>query len=266
MNSGLPWIVLLAIGLPLAFAVLSFIVICREKRYVWHLEPMGGTSPQSTSLVAEDVNPYAATEIVEPQLEIMPVAIAHGRDLKRLGYTYVGPFRHAKGGIYQIRYDVMISPDRHVLAMIEAGKLMSLPVCNVSLISMAKREIDRETICLQTITNESCFEVDFARRNELMLLNHFAAGQAEPLHRQWLSMVEPIAFSDDPLNDLYQFRCDEQQSGIDNGMLRSIEEGITLPTAVGAVKALIDTYRFQIGRRLYPHQRRLQRKLKRKFD
>jgi hypothetical protein len=255
MSSGL-FCVLAMFVFPLAMFLLTYVIMCRETRYLWPFEPMQEPRALASSNVDSN-NPYQPSVVAPPPLPISPACQQAGSALTHCGYTYLGAYRHAKGGIYQIRYDVMLSLDRMVLAFVEGGTLLTIPVSNLSLITLGRVPGDSTLRCIETITNESCYSPNYDGTNQTKLLNRFAADRVHTLHGKRIEKIQPVPFSDQPLNDLFRYRLQQQTAAIDSGYQQLLEEGVTRPTLRGAAYAVFSTYGFQLGRRILPHQWRL---------
>ena len=252
------------------FPLLTLIVTYREKKYVRFLQPQGQNAESATPLSDPD-NPYLPPSTLDDALPISPFALRVNSELDALGYRFLGDYRHAKGGIYKIRYDAWISPDSLILAWSEAGSVSGINVQNITMTSFGyphqghDDDAPLEIIEFDSFTNESCYSPDLSGgKSESMVFPRATATKLNTLHRDRLALFVPQPFSDDPMDDFHELRKQHAESVCQMGMGRFInaEESIWLPTLVGGVKMTAKLYAFMLARRAYPHRWRLRRRLK----
>lgn len=264
---GTLFLLLIPFAIFAGFVFLVFVITLREKRMMWYFEPLVAPAPQVSDQAgyarqqsSDNLNPYRPTNLgSETPLPLSPTALMHGQGLTMLGYSYLGAYRHSKGGIYRIRYEMLLSQDRKVLAIIGCGSLMSIPVDNLSMVSFENR---MQTLFKhESISNEATFVANYAGTKQTMLFNQVPAVEMDRLHRSRFAMFQPTEFTENPVNDYYRYRVEEQRRAIEIGYLRLVDKDVTLPTIKGAIYAVCSLYSFQIGRRFFPHQWRLGRRL-----
>ncbi|QEG40215.1 hypothetical protein [Roseimaritima ulvae] len=286
MYSCFLWL-LLPLLIFLGFAALSFVITFREKRYVWELqrqEPAGtGEAVNERARnqpVEAPASPYqlttpsnVAAPAAQTELPISSYAAIKCRELDALDYQYLGSFRHAKGGIYKIRYDAWISPDRYVLAFVEAGTLASVTLANMTLLTLGQSVGDAGVDaaagragatpmkCLCSISTESAFEASLSGCVRTMLFASAKTTDHIYWHYQRFSSFRPQPFSEDPIGDYYQFRQRDAKRIEELGRLRFIDpqETVWLPTLGGGLRVFFGMYGFMLLRRVYPDRWRLKR-------
>lgn len=256
----------------IGFPLLTLIITVREKKYVWIFEKQAQRTESGTS-VADSSNPYvppAVPAAADDALPVSPFASKMAAEFDSLGYMYLGDYRHAKGGIYKIRYDVWISPDSQVLAWTEAGSVSGIPVQNITMTSMclARDQLGHTStaspVAIDSFTSESCYDPDLAGSCESMVFPSASATKLESLHRQRLTLIEARSFSDDPMSDFRRLRQEDAEKICESGLGRFIDadESVWLPTWLGGLKMFVKLYAFMLGRRIYPHRMRLKRRIK----
>ncbi|QDS95205.1 hypothetical protein FF011L_39980 [Roseimaritima multifibrata] len=277
------FLALFPIGIFLAFVVVTVIITLREIHYVWYLAPQESVSDSvsasdtsSRALNARVDIPYQPPAYQQPTLPLTPYAGQKCRDFDSMQYEYLGDFRHAKGGIYKIRYDVWWSKDRYVLALIEAGKVAGIPVSNVSLITLGnpthkghpgssppQSAKDLPSICITTIVTEAAYEPDLTGATQTMLFPHANSGDQQRFHYQRLKLPSAVPFSANPLEDLYQFRIADAARIFESGNAQHIETSQKMwrPTLRGTMRIVADQYAFMLARRFYSDKRRLRKQL-----
>ncbi len=280
MYSCFLWL-LLPLLIFLGFAALTFVITFREKRYVWELQRQEPVPvPEHSRVVETPASPYQLTSnhagvsaAMRTELPISAFAAGKCGELDRLGYEYLGSFRHAKGGIYKIRYDAWVSPDRYVLAFVEGGTLASVSLANLTLLTLG--QVDGDTVaapshgqstsvptdCLCSISTESAFEASLSGRAHSMLFASATSSDQIYWHYQRFSSFGPRPFSEDPIDDYYQFRCRDAQRIHELGRSRFVDpqETVWLPTLGGGLRMYFGMYGFMLLRRVYPDRWRLNR-------
>ncbi len=279
MNVGI-WVIA-AIGLYVliffvGFPLMTLIIITREKKFVWELErqeTLAETELQAvqTFSSAMQSNPYAPPVVASEVLPLTPAGQAICNELFQQGYQYLDNYRHAKRGIYRIRWDAWISPDRTILATVSSGSLMAIPIQNLRMTSfgISRRSAGHSTSnsnqgCLVSITNEKSFDACTCGMIETMLFTNANAAELDRLHRQRLQLVDPVSYGDDPIGELREFSEFSARTTCElgNGRFITAEQDVWLPTMKGVFLVFFQMYGFMLGRRIYSDRRRLQRRLK----
>src|SRR6188472_877612 len=67
--------------------------------------------------------------VPEPGQELPPTNYAQQANsiAAQLGFQHYGTFHHGKGGIYRVRYDFWLSPDRLIIMLVGGGKIAAMP-------------------------------------------------------------------------------------------------------------------------------------------
>jgi hypothetical protein len=81
------------------------------------------------------VTPYAPDRDESARPET-PYAAATNRLAADMGLVRLGVFRHAKGGMYRVRYDLWATPDLGVIATVAGGTIARLPSYGTRLFSV----------------------------------------------------------------------------------------------------------------------------------
>ncbi|TWT50760.1 hypothetical protein Pla22_35030 [Rubripirellula amarantea] len=268
------WIPLGFIVFSVAVDIIALAVTFRERRPIWPFEPLLDSEPtgsaESSRSLGEPHHAYRSASDLSDAFPISPQAMRHGADFNQLGYEYLGAYRHIKRGVYHIRYDAMISPDRFVLVMISSGTIIKLPANNVTMVSLG---IPRESVTgerepnslhgIISITNESAFGYDFLDRTSTMVFPGATAVELQNLHARRWNDFRPRRFGPDPMKE-YQYYCmvnaDEAEQ---NGLVRRVDEDPNMQLAYPwpAFVSFVAMKRFMYGRRLWPHRWRVKKEL-----
>lgn len=266
------WLIPLAIFIPMA--ALTLVVMYREKKYVWELAPMVPPETARSELVATGTAPPNTSERNRPtttppeELPVTPFAMQHGTALKHLGYSFLGSFRHRKGGIYRIRYDLLLSRDRLVLAAIESGTVSGIKVNNLSMISLGRQgdsvgrpADDGRSCALVSMTNDACFEADLVGMVKQFHFPRAMPSEQDRLHRRCFAEFEAQPYSEAPLDDFRRFRVRYAEAAGRQGTINFLDDQSQAfrPSFTGALRMCLQTYAFQFGRRVYPHRWRINR-------
>jgi hypothetical protein len=103
--------------------------------YWWLLIPLGivglivGFFVLVVAAALWETRLIVAYAIPEPgqELPTTPYSQQANAIAQQLGFAHYGTFHHGKGGIYRVRYDFWISPDRLTLMLVGGGKIAALP-------------------------------------------------------------------------------------------------------------------------------------------
>lgn len=275
------WCVIGWIAFMVALDVFIIITTFREKRPIWPFEPIpdpnagDAHSPSSsTSIPAPpqasmaSSNAYQPAASIEDELPLSPFAMQHGAELTEMGYEYLGVFRHAKGGIYQIRHDAMVSPDRLILAFVEVGTLAKIPIANVTMVSLGTRPVAHagnrrsDLICDNTsIVSENAFEPDPTGRGQSMVFPNATCRELQTLHLRRFATLTPRPFGDAPLDEYHRYRLQIAEAAEREGSLYRVEgePNFQRPHAWGAIGIFVAMKKFMWGRRVWPHRFRVKR-------
>lgn len=261
-------LILIPLAIFVFFAVLTFVISLRETQLPWYLAPLEsadeGAMPTAPAETTSVTNPYQVSIAPsEETLPLSPKAHAVGRVLNQEGFRFLGSFRHTKGGIYKIRYDVVFSPDEYILACIESGSVMNIQVLNLSLITMHRDE-DGDQNCCVSILSENCYVHSFSGKKQTMVFQGSEPLMALRLHQDRLQMLErPEVFGSDPLGEYKAFKEAEFQYAIDHGYFRPVaDDSACRCTLKGALTLVPAMYGFMYGRRMFRHAWRVRRRLK----
>lgn len=134
-------VVVLVVGLRLMLAVVTFITSLREKRPLKYLVLADADDPEHSKLpwsIARrepgttsptEFNPYEAPSSSADH------ASTTNAEAARLGFTFCGLYRHAKGGTYKSYNTLWLSPSRDTLAVVVWGTLARIDVSKTVLYS-----------------------------------------------------------------------------------------------------------------------------------
>jgi hypothetical protein len=197
---------LFVLGWMVLFFVPTVLVCFWEKRLVWPYAyaEEAESLPADRPLAAE--NPYASPQTVEGSGSVAATdyALLAKRAAVGLGFESLGVFRDAKGRMYRVRYDFVLSPERDVLAVIGGGVIGVLRVRGTWLYT---RLADGR--CLLTIDRQSASEIDLAALTDEALVRWVGFGGLLDRHRRRVAAapVAAVPYSkEDPLGDLRAFR------------------------------------------------------------
>ncbi|TWU58587.1 hypothetical protein Poly51_13660 [Rubripirellula tenax] len=260
-----------AILLDIATLVISF----REKRTIWPFEPFtdsnnadAASKPLDGSSRATVASAYQPAASLADAFPITPFAMQYGSQLNQMGYQYVGAFRHVKGGIYQIRYDVMVSADRLILAFVAAGTLAKIPVANVTLVSLGTRPSSfapgqrSDLMCGNvSMIAEAAFEHDFTGRTISMVFPNASANELQSLHAQRWGTLQPQPFGPEPLGEYHRYCLDVAEDAERRGSLYRVDDmpNYQRPHPGSAILMFVAMKKFMWGRRIWPHRWRVKR-------
>ena len=281
------WWVWLPLAVPAVLIVLSAVVCWFERRHAWPFEavasldtvsPHGGAAlPPAGSITDVSPSPYRPPPVAaDPGLPLTTTARTAGEALAAVGYEYLGQFRDRRGGIYQIRTDMMWSDDQAVTALIAGGSLLSVPIEAVQLLSLIRftnREGAEDWRLIDSTNNEKSYEVDFLGHVETMIFQGASLEKLHHYHHQRLSLGEALPMDasvgrreemgagGDPVQNLRAIFEGCLQAGVRRGFYTEVEPGVGKATWTGGLAIALANQRIMWGRRLYPHARRLKRRM-----
>ena len=124
----IPLGLLLVVGLMYGFVgfmlVLVFVVGLWEKRMVWPYQLASSSTPLLPDADGLSDTIFSSTASQRPRATGYTVrALEQAADL---GFTMLGSGQDVRGGIYQMHYQFLLSPDRDVLALIGDGTMLKL--------------------------------------------------------------------------------------------------------------------------------------------
>ena len=265
------WIFIATFGFMLVMDIITLIIAFREQRPVWQfapLKPVSTPMPGAASIAIGPDLPYRPSSSVVDDLPLPSFAMQYGRELEAMGYQFQGSYRHIKGGVYQIRFDVLLSPDRLILATVESGTIIKIPINNVTLISKGMHQNaanqvhhPERTSLLKSITAEAAFDYDVTGRIETMLFPAASLGELQLLHMKRLGVLRPQPFSDAAMEDYHRVCVEVSEEEERQGSTYHVVDSpnFRLPYPLTAVKIFLGTKKFMYGRRIYPHRWRVKR-------
>lgn len=226
----------------------------------------------SARSLGQPVAPNDTAGGCEDAIPLTPYSMTQGQQLTAMGYKFLGTFQYNKGKAYKIRGDFMMSADHMIIAVVECGSMYKIAVANVSMISLGDRPFPKyrpavrrtrlatpKWFAIDSVSNEAAADVDLSGRTQTYVFQNASVAELESWHRKRFTDVNVTPFSNQPLFDLQQFRKDRFAEAVELGRMKYIDdsENVLRPTIRGAVRTFITLYAIQLGRRIWPHQRRL---------
>lgn len=200
--------------------LVTFFACLWELRYVWPYAPLEGPSEATTNASFDPANPYAASGTASVLLAPTEKAAKANETAQSLGFRYLSAWRHAGSSLIEARYDVWISGEHEVLALVAGGKVATVPVeCVCLYTQLAGGPM------LVTITSRTAAEQDLSPMTSEMLLDRASFAQALHSHLERLRQqsLPAINYSDDPIGDLYQFRVARCEDLWQRGYIRYLD-------------------------------------------
>jgi len=227
----------------------GFIAALFEKRMVWPYQRESEFLPAQLAAKESAANPYAAPA-AQPPVAVTPYGDATCRKLESFGFSYRGVHYDRRRGIYQLRYDFWLSPDRLVLAMVGGGTLAGIPLTGTSLYS--RRDDGR---CLVTIDEPKSQDSDPSGLTLQMVVTHADLDELLRQHQQRLaeSGQSTVPYSTQaPLDDHRAFRTRRVEMLMDRGLARflDMERNAWRYTPKGAWTAVSALYTRELKRQL----------------
>jgi len=136
----------------------------------------------------------------------------------QLGFAHYGTFHHGKGGIYRVRYDFWLSPDRLTLMLVGGGKIASLPADAVWLTTSLK---DGRYLVTTDWAGEAEMSglIDLETHRDVGLV--FLADHHQ--HRVKRSTVPTLKFAEEPLGQYLEMRKRQIERMVENGDARWLD-------------------------------------------
>jgi hypothetical protein len=213
--------------LVLAFFAISFLpgflAALFEKRMVW---PYQAASEFQNDQVAEresatTSNPYAPPS-KQDRVAITSYSHATCLKLESLGCSYQGVFYDRRRGLYKLRYDFWLSPDRLVLALVGGGALAGIPVSGTCLFTRIE-----DGHCFLTIDEPKSQDSDPSGLTLQKIVTHADLEDLIAQHRGRLiesgSVGVPYS-ARTPLEDHHAFRTRRVDILIDAGLARYLDD------------------------------------------
>jgi hypothetical protein len=211
----------------LAFFAISFLpgflAALFEKRMVWPYQAASEfQNEQATAREsATTSNPYAPPS-KQDRVPITSYSQATCLRLESLGWSYHNVFYDRRRGLYKLRYDFWLSPDRLVLALVGGGTLAGIPVAGSSLFT---RLADGH--CLLTIDEPKSQDSDPSGLTLQKIVTHADLEELIAQHRGRFTESESSGSpysARTPLDDHRAFRTRRADVLIDAGLGRYVDE------------------------------------------
>jgi hypothetical protein len=199
----------------------GFVASLVERRMVWPYKPEAEFRNARLTTDESDGNPYAA----RPAQTLTPItsyANATCRRLEAMGFRYCGAYFDRRGGLYKLRYDFWLSPDRLILAMVGGGTLATIAVSGTCLFTRLN-----DGHCLMTIDEPKSQDSDPSGLTVQMVVTHADLEELLSRHRERLSEEERPALTYSTgaaLDEHREFRTRRVDRLIDRGLARYLDE------------------------------------------
>jgi hypothetical protein len=156
----------------------------------------------------------------EPGQERPPSAYAQQANAvaAQLGFQHYGTFHHGNGGIYQVRYDFWVSPDRLIILLVGGGKIAGMPA---DAIWLTTRLQDGRYL----MTTDFSGEADLSRLLDIEIQRDVGIVFIADRHRHRVksSAVPAVPLSEEPLGDYLQMRKRQIEQMVANGDARYVD-------------------------------------------
>ncbi len=185
-----------------------------------------------------------------------------GAQLNGMGYTYLGTYDFAKQKLFQLRFEVMCSADKMVLATVVSGTVMGVASDDVVMQTFVVTDEgipgDRRR-SLESFTRESNFDDDRVFPNLPMVFPRASAMELEQLHRRRLAGKTAFPWGDDPVAEIDRWRAESAQDAVHRGVASFVDDQKDFVRLgfVSSVRNVFRTHAFMWGRRIYPHRWRV---------
>jgi hypothetical protein len=136
----------------------------------------------------------------------------------QLGLTHYGTFHHGKGGIYKVRYDFWLAPDRSLILLVGGGKIAAMPADAVWITSPLK---DGRYLMTTDFTGEAELSGLISQEVQRDVGLVFLIDRQR--HRLKTSPVPPAQFGDDALSDYLQMRKRQIERMVEQGDARWLD-------------------------------------------
>jgi hypothetical protein len=136
----------------------------------------------------------------------------------QLGFEHYGTFHHGKGGIYRVRYDFWLSPDRLIIMLVGGGKIAAMPADAVWLATSLS---DGRYL----VSTDFPGEADLSGLVELEIQRDVGIVFIADRHRYRIksSPVPAIPFSREPIGDYLQMRKRQVERMVERGDARYLD-------------------------------------------
>jgi hypothetical protein len=216
-----PWALLL---LPVLFLAVSFlpgfIAGMLETRMVWPYASAREITAAQRGGSGDSKNPYEAPQSQEP-VAITPYALSTCREIQNKGFIYQGVFYDRRGGIYRIRSDFWLSPDRYVLANVGGGTLAGIELNGTNFYTRLQNGH-----CLMTLDEPKRRDSDPSGLSDQVIVTHASLDELLAKHRQRIEeSALAIPYSErGALAEHKAFRSSLVELLIDRGLARFVDE------------------------------------------
>jgi hypothetical protein len=240
--------------LAVAFLAISFLpgflAALFEKRMVWPYQRASefkNAPPPATR--GSTSNPYAPPS-KQDHVAITSYANATCRKLEAQGFSYQDVYYDRRRGIYKLRFDFWLSPDRFVLAMVGGGTLAGIPLSGTCLFT---RLADGH--CLLTIDEPKSQDSDPSGLTIQKIVTHADLSELIAQHRERVSESESPGLpysARAALEEHRAFRTRRVDVLIDSGLARYVdaERNAWKYTLKGAWTAVSSMYVRELKRQL----------------
>jgi hypothetical protein len=133
----------------------------------------------------------------------------------QLGLLHHGTFHHGKGGIYRVRYDFWLAPDRSTIMLVGGGTIAGMPADAVWIASPLSGG-------RYMVTTDFAGEADLSGLLGLEIHKEVGLVFLADRHRYRLkgSSVPPAVFGEEPLGDYLQMRKRQIERMVEQGDAR----------------------------------------------
>jgi hypothetical protein len=168
------------------------------------------------------VMPYVPSPEGFQQAET-PYSTRANTSAEALGFHYLGPYHHAKGGIYQIRYWIWASPELDSLAIVSGGTMARIPYDGTRIVSGLE-----DGRFVLTIDNPSLGQL---HSDGLAVGSTFMGVDLPTLvaHHRAFVRGQAIPFdATDPVGHLVEWRTELADRLVEAGFAHYLDEGQTV--------------------------------------
>jgi hypothetical protein len=228
-----PWALLLLLAVFLLVTFLpGFIAALFEKRMVWPYASGREIAAAQRGETDDSTNPYESPRSQEP-VAITPYALATCREIQNKKFSYQGVFYDSRGGIYKLRFDFWLSPDRYVLANVGGGTLAGIELNGTNLFTRLQNGH-----CLVTLDEPKGRDSDPSGLTDQVVVTHASLDELLSRHRQRIEeSALAVPYSDrGALAEHKAFRASRVETLLDRGLAKFVNEDgngwkFTLPGA-----------------------------------
>jgi hypothetical protein len=220
-SNPLAFLALLLLGIIAISFLPGFLAALFEKRMVWPYQPASELKNPPPPPRDSAANPHAPPS-KQDQVAITSYAQATCLKLESLGFDYHGVYYDRRRGIYKLRFDFWLSPDRLVLAMVGGGTLAGIPLAGTCLFT----RLD-DGRCLMTIDEPKSQDSDPSGLTIQKIVTHADLDELIAQHRRRLTESEsqgsPYS-ARAALEEHRAFRTRRADVLIDAGLARYLDE------------------------------------------